>query len=48
VKRIQVCTNIGPGPLQKEDNHKNVKMRWGCSKIFKNEARKAKTYMKAF
>jgi hypothetical protein len=29
VKEIQVCTNKGPGPLQRGDNHKNVKMGWG-------------------
>jgi hypothetical protein len=29
VKGIQVCSNKGPGPLQREDNHKNVKMGWG-------------------
>jgi hypothetical protein len=50
VKEIQVCSNKGPGPLQKGDNHKNVKMGWGSFKnhILKNyEARKAKFYMKA-
>jgi hypothetical protein len=34
VKGIQVCLNIGPGPLQRGDNHKNVKMGWGHLKIF--------------
>jgi hypothetical protein len=34
VKGIQVCSNKGPGPLQKGDNYKNVKMRWGHLKIF--------------
>ena len=34
VKGIQVCSNEGPGPLQKGDNHKNVKMGWGHLKIF--------------
>jgi hypothetical protein len=29
VKGIQVCSNKGPGPLQRGDNHKNVKMGWG-------------------
>jgi hypothetical protein len=29
VKRIQVCSNKGPGPLQRGDNYKNVKMVWG-------------------
>jgi hypothetical protein len=28
VKGIQVCSNKGPGPLQRGDNHKNVKMGW--------------------
>jgi hypothetical protein len=34
VKGIQVCSNKGPGPLQREDNHKNVEMGWGHLKIF--------------
>jgi hypothetical protein len=34
VKRIQVCSNKGPGPLQRGDNHKNVKMGWVHLKIF--------------
>jgi hypothetical protein len=34
VKGIQVRSNKGPGPLQKGDNHKNVKMGWGNLKIF--------------
>jgi hypothetical protein len=34
VKGIQVCSNIGPGPLQRGDNHKNVKMGWCHLKIF--------------
>jgi hypothetical protein len=34
VKRIQVCSNKGPGPLERGDNHKNVKIRWGRLKIF--------------
>ena len=29
VKEIQVCSNKGPGSLQRGDNHKNVKMGWG-------------------
>jgi hypothetical protein len=34
LKGIQVCSNKGPGPLQRGDNHKNVKI--GCChlKIF--------------
>jgi hypothetical protein len=34
MKGIQVCSNKGPGPLQRGDNHKNVKMEWGHLKIF--------------
>jgi hypothetical protein len=34
LKGIQVCSNKGPDPLQRGDNHKNVKMRWGHLKIF--------------
>jgi hypothetical protein len=35
VKRIQVFSlNKGPGPLQRGDNHKNVKMGWDLLKIF--------------
>jgi hypothetical protein len=34
VKGIQVCSNKGPGPLQRGDNHKNVKMGWDHWKIF--------------
>jgi hypothetical protein len=34
MKEIQVCSNEGPGPLQRGDNHKNVKMGWGHLKIF--------------
>jgi hypothetical protein len=34
VKGIQVCSNKGPGPLQRGDNHKNVKMGWNYLKIF--------------
>jgi hypothetical protein len=33
VKGIQVCSNKGPGPLQRGDNNKNVKMGWGHLKI---------------
>jgi hypothetical protein len=31
---IQVCSNKGPGPFQRGDNHKNLKMGWGRLKIF--------------
>ena len=34
MKGIHVCSNKGPGPLQRGDNHKNVKMGWGHLKIF--------------
>jgi hypothetical protein len=34
VKGMQVCSNKGPGPLQRESKHKNVKMGWGYFKIF--------------
>jgi hypothetical protein len=34
VKGIQVSSNKGSGPLQRGDNHKNVKMGWGHLKIF--------------
>jgi hypothetical protein len=34
MKGNQVCSNKGPGPLQRRDNHKNVKMGWGHLKIF--------------
>jgi hypothetical protein len=33
VKEIQVCSIKGPGPLQRGDNHKNVKMGWDPLKI---------------
>jgi hypothetical protein len=34
VKGIQVCSNKGPGPLQRGDNHKNLNMGWGNLNIF--------------
>jgi hypothetical protein len=34
MKEVRVCSNKEPGPLQKGDNHKNVKMEWGHLKIF--------------
>jgi hypothetical protein len=34
VKGIQVCSIKGPGPLQRGDNHKDVKMGWDHLKIF--------------
>jgi hypothetical protein len=34
VKGIQVFSNKGPSPLQRGDNHKNVKMGCGDLKIF--------------
>jgi hypothetical protein len=33
-KGIEVCSNKRPGPLQRGDNHKNIKMGWGHLKIF--------------
>jgi hypothetical protein len=33
VKGIENCTNQGPGPFQRGDNHKNAKMGWGHLKI---------------
>jgi hypothetical protein len=51
VKKIQVCSNKGPGSLQTGDNHRNVRKGWGSFKnlILKNyEVRKAEFYMKAF
>jgi hypothetical protein len=33
VKRIQVYSNKGPGPLQRGDNHRNVRKGWGHLKI---------------
>jgi hypothetical protein len=32
VKEIQVCTNKGPNPLQRGDNHKTVEMEMGSFK----------------
>jgi hypothetical protein len=29
MKGIQVYSNKGPGPFQRGDDHKNVKMMWG-------------------
>jgi hypothetical protein len=34
VKGIQNCTNQGPGPFERGDNHKNANMGWGHLKIF--------------
>jgi hypothetical protein len=33
MKAIKVCSNKRPGPLQRGDNHKNVKIAWGNLKI---------------
>jgi hypothetical protein len=33
INEIQVSSNIGPGPLQREDNHKNVKIGWVRLKV---------------
>jgi hypothetical protein len=32
--RNQVYSNKGPGPLQRGDNHKNVRIGWGHLKTF--------------
>jgi hypothetical protein len=34
VKGILNSSNLGAGPLQRGENHKNTKMGWGHSKIF--------------
>jgi hypothetical protein len=34
MKGNQVCSDKGPDPFQREDNHKNVKMGWGYLKIY--------------
>jgi hypothetical protein len=34
MKENKVCSNKGPDPLQRGDNHKNVKMGWCHLKIF--------------
>jgi hypothetical protein len=31
---MQDCSNKGPGPHQRGDNHKNVKIEWGHLRIF--------------
>jgi hypothetical protein len=31
---LAVCTNKGPGPLQRGDNCKNTKIGWGHLNIF--------------
>jgi hypothetical protein len=33
VNGIQVCSNKGPGHLQRGDTHKNEKIRWGHLKF---------------
>jgi hypothetical protein len=33
VKRIQVCSNKEPGPLQRRDNHRNVRKGWSHLKV---------------
>jgi hypothetical protein len=51
VKGIQVCSVKGPGPLQRGDDHKNVKMGWGHLKVLfftTLKSEKAEFYMKAF
>jgi hypothetical protein len=39
MKGIQVCSNKGPGSLQRGYNHKNVKMELGHLKIFSRTTR---------
>ena len=34
VKGLQFCSNDGPGPHQRGDNHKNAKIGWCHLKIF--------------
>jgi hypothetical protein len=34
VKGIEVCSNKGPGPVQRGDNCKHIKMGWSHLKIF--------------
>jgi hypothetical protein len=51
MKGIQICLNKGPGPLQRRDNHKNIKMGWGHLKIIflrTLKPEKAAFYLKAF
>jgi hypothetical protein len=33
LKEIQVYSNKGPGPLQREDDHKNAQIGWDHLKI---------------
>jgi hypothetical protein len=44
MRGVQVCSNKGPGPHQKGDNHKNAIIGWGCLKI--KCPKKAQIYMK--
>jgi hypothetical protein len=51
VKRIQVYSNKGPGPLQRGNNHRNVRKGWGHLKILLLKTMKREKlnfYMKAF
>jgi hypothetical protein len=34
INGMHICANKGPGPLQRGDNHKNVKTGWGHLKTF--------------
>ena len=34
MKGLQVCSNEGPGPLRRGDNHENAKIGWCHLKIF--------------
>jgi hypothetical protein len=33
MKGVGLCSNKGTGPLQRGDNHKNIKLGWGHLKI---------------
>jgi hypothetical protein len=48
VKGIQICSIIGPGPLQRGDNHKNGVESFKNLILKSYEAKKAEFYMKAF
>jgi hypothetical protein len=48
VKGIQVCSNKGPGPLQRGDNHKKCKNRVGSFKnLQKHRANLDQTWHKS-
>jgi hypothetical protein len=45
VKAILNCSNKGPDPLQRGDNHKNTKMEWGHLKIFFSRTTEVKEFI---